>query len=182
MLALIKNNTVLNRLEIIGQFIEGGWADLPDGSRVAPASDGWELRGYELRTIAAAAPVPEGFYVTSTAVEIVGSGPQYVNVLAAVVEPVPEEISRRQFFQVLALSGRITYDEALAAVTSGALPAAIDYLIERIEDDDIRWSVRMSFAALTFYRSNWCVEMFAAMQEMTAEETDQIWRNGALLD
>lgn len=81
MLALIKNNAVLNRLEIIGQFPEGGWVDLPDGSRVSPAYDGWALRGYELHTIQPADPVADGYQVVSSSVQIVGSLPKWVNVV-----------------------------------------------------------------------------------------------------
>lgn len=94
---------------------------------------------------------------------------------------VPDEISRRQFFQVLANRELITKAEALAAVTTGALPAAIEAIIDGIADEEIRWQVRMSFAALTFNRRNWCVELFAAMQGMSSAETDGIWRDGAPL-
>ena len=81
MLALIKNNAVMNRLEIIGQFAEGGWVSLPDGSQVSPAYDGWALRGYELHTIQAADPVPSGYQVVSTSVQIVDGVPKWVNVV-----------------------------------------------------------------------------------------------------
>lgn len=84
MLALIKNNLVLNRLEIIGQFPEGGWVDLPDGSRVSPAQDGWALRGYELHTIRPADPVPAGYRVVSSSVQIVNGLPKWVDVVEAV--------------------------------------------------------------------------------------------------
>lgn len=81
MLALIKNNTVLNRLEILGQFLEGGWVDIPDGSRMSPAVDGWSLRGYELRTIANADPVPPNYHIVSQSLQIVNGVPQYINVV-----------------------------------------------------------------------------------------------------
>ncbi|MDM9619071.1 hypothetical protein [Rhizobium sp. S96] len=97
-------------------------------------------------------------------------------------EYVPEEISRRQFFQVLASRGLITKAEALDAVTVGTLPAAIEAIIALIPDEDIQWSIRMSFSAQNFLRSNWCVAMFGTMQGMSSAAIDQIWRDGALLD
>lgn len=94
---------------------------------------------------------------------------------------VPEEISRRQFFQVLANRGMITKQEALDAVTSGTLPAAIEAIIELIADEDVQWNVRMAFSAQTFKRSNWCVDLFASMQNMASSDTDQLWRDGNVL-
>lgn len=88
MLALIKNNSVMNRLDLLGQFAEGGWVDLPDGSRVSPAYDGWSLRGYELNTIQPADPVPNGYQVTSTSAQVVDGLPKWVNVL----QPIPISI------------------------------------------------------------------------------------------
>lgn len=88
MLALLKNNAVMNRLEIIGQFAEGGWVSLPDGSQVSPAYDGWALRGYELHTIQAADPVPSGYQVVSTSAQIVDGVPKWVNI----TQPIPTSI------------------------------------------------------------------------------------------
>jgi len=101
-----------------------------------------------------------------------------------VLKPVetPQEISRRQFFQVLASRELITKGEALDAVTVGTLPEAIEIILAAITDEDLEWSARMSFTAQTFNRSNWCVDMFGAMQGMSAEDIDQLWRDGFLLD
>ncbi|MDP9837615.1 hypothetical protein J2T09_002367 [Neorhizobium huautlense] len=85
MLALIKDNPVLNRTEIIGQFAEGGWVDLPDGSRVSPAVDGWSLRGYQLKVITPADPIPAGQMVVSSSLQMVDGSPKIVNALASVV-------------------------------------------------------------------------------------------------
>ena len=81
MLALLKNNTVMNRMDILGQFPEGGWVLLPDGSQVSPAYDGWTLRGYELHTIQDADPVPDCFQVVSTSAQMVDGVPKWVNVV-----------------------------------------------------------------------------------------------------
>lgn len=95
---------------------------------------------------------------------------------------VPEEISRRQFFQVLANRELITREEALVAATTGVLPAAIETLLAGIADEDVEWSARMSFTAQTFKRSNWCVEFFGAMMGMSSVAVDQLWKDGSLLD
>lgn len=80
MLALIKSNPILGRVDVLGVYADGGWVDLPDGSRVSPAYDGWALRGYELRTIQPAAEIPEGYRLISSSVEMVEGVPAVVNV------------------------------------------------------------------------------------------------------
>ncbi|QIG75268.1 hypothetical protein EVC16_039 [Rhizobium phage RHph_Y21] len=98
------------------------------------------------------------------------------------VVEVPKQISRRQFFQVLAERSIITREEALSAVTLGTLPPAIDALLSAIVNDDIQWRARMAFSAQTFERANWCVEFFGAMQNMSSADIDDLWRDGAKLD
>ncbi|UHS60624.1 hypothetical protein HRR99_03360 [Agrobacterium vaccinii] len=92
-LALIKDNVVLNRVDILGQFQEGAWVDLPDGSRVSPAYDGWALRGYELHTIQSADPVPTGYRVASSSVQIVNGLPKWVDVVE-IAPPQPYQIAK----------------------------------------------------------------------------------------
>ncbi|QIG76740.1 hypothetical protein EVC29_039 [Rhizobium phage RHph_Y52] len=79
------------------------------------------------------------------------------------VVEVPKQISRRQFFQVLAERSIIT-------------------LLSAIVNDDIQWRARMAFSAQTFERANWCVEFFGAMQNMSSADIDDLWRDGAKLD
>ncbi|WP_037069309.1 hypothetical protein [Rhizobium favelukesii] len=96
---------------------------------------------------------------------------------------VPAEISRRQFFQVLANRQLISKGEALTAVTAGTLPAALDALVSQILDEDIEWEARMLFAgAQTFNRSNGFVDFFGAMQGMSTVDLDQLWRDASVLD
>lgn len=94
----------------------------------------------------------------------------------------PDEISRRQFFQELANREMITRPEALDAVTLGSLPVAIETILQGIADEDVRWSVRMSFTAQTFKRSNWAVGFFGTMQNMSPADIDELWRAAAKLD
>lgn len=92
--------------------------------------------------------------------------------------PVPSEISRRQFFQELANRELITKEEALAAITSGTLPAEFENLVTAILDEDIEWQARMALCgATTFLRTNWFVDYFAAMKGFSAAYMDDLWRD-----
>lgn len=95
---------------------------------------------------------------------------------------VPPEISRRQFFQELAIRELISREEALVAITAGTLPAAFEALVSAILDEDIEWQARMLLAgATTFLRANWFVGCFAAMQGFSSAYMDDFWRSAASL-
>lgn len=94
---------------------------------------------------------------------------------------VPQEISDRQFFQQLAVMGLITEDEAIAAVATGTLPAAMAAFIDQLPAEQ-QFAARMALqGATTFLRSNPLVETFGAMQGMTSAEIDVLWRAAAVL-
>jgi hypothetical protein len=105
-------------------------------------------------------------------------------VLPGQMAPVPASISRRQFFQVLATAEIITKQEALDAVTTGAIPAALDNLIELFSDDEnLQWQARMAVSGATsFERNNWFVVAFGAAYGLSPEEIDGLWRDGVKLD
>lgn len=83
----------------------------------------------------------------------------------AVVDPVadvvvPEAISDRQFYQMLALTEKpdgsgtwITQSEALAAVNTGVLPAAIDAFVSSLPNDT-QFVARMNLAGSTYLFSH----------------------------
>lgn len=97
-------------------------------------------------------------------------------------EPVPHEISRRQFFQELANREMITKEEALAAITSGTLPTEFENLVSAILDEDIEWQARMALCgATTFLRNNWFVDYFAAMKDFSSAYMDDFWRDAYLI-
>lgn len=75
MLALIHDDSIISIAR------PGGWFELPDGSRVSPAQDGWTDGTYRLSTIQPADATPEGKQVVSTSVELVDGHPRYVHVL-----------------------------------------------------------------------------------------------------
>ncbi len=96
--------------------------------------------------------------------------------------PAPVFISRRQFFQVLALKGYITKEEALNAVALNDLPAEFEALIAQIPDEDIRWEAFMVLkGAGDFDRTNAFVDYFRAMKGIPIEEMIDMWRVGFTL-
>lgn len=108
--------------------------------------------------------------------ERVNTIPPYV----APPAPVPATITNRQFFQQLAIMGLITQAEALAAVRVGELPAAFQTMISSLPSDQ-QFDAEMKLSVTSFERSNELVAVFAAMQNMSSAQIDDIWKNGALL-
>ncbi len=84
---------------------------------------------------------------------------------------VPSSISRRQFFQQAALNGIISQDEALAAVTTGALPASIAGFIGTLPSDQ-QFGAKMLFSVNDFARSSPMANAFGQTLDMTPEEID----------
>ncbi|EKF58586.1 hypothetical protein QWE_18338 [Agrobacterium albertimagni AOL15] len=95
--------------------------------------------------------------------------------------PVPEGISDRQFFHILAVDGLITEAEALAAVKTGDAPAAFETLIALLPGDE-RFGARMLLeGATTFERRHPLTDAFGTMYGMTSEQVDDLWRRAAAL-
>jgi hypothetical protein len=87
---------------------------------------------------------------------------------------IPEQISRRQFFEALANLGEITEDEAFAAL-SGQIPEAFQPLISSLPTDQ-RFSARMLLAgASTFERNHPVVQAIGASPEWGAQKVDALW-------
>lgn len=175
MLALIEDGST-----IISQVAAGGWFNLPDGSAVSPAYDGWESGSYRLAEIQPADPVPAGKVIVSTSVQMVNVTPKYVNVLADAVVPVPDSISRRQFYQYLATLGMITKGEALAAIKTGSIPASLQAILDGMTDPDAKFDADMLLSgAAEFNRDHPLVMVFAMQQQMSEEDVDDFWRAAA---
>lgn len=91
-------------------------------------------------------------------------------------EPVPEEISDRQFAMGLAIAGLITQAEALAFVKTGEVPSALQVMIDAIEDAGARFDAEMLVSGATvFKRSHPLVSMIASQVGWTEQQTDQFW-------
>ncbi|MBB4102396.1 hypothetical protein [Allorhizobium borbori] len=94
--------------------------------------------------------------------------------IAEVVIPSPP-ISDRQFFHQLAIDGRISEAEALAAVATGTLPAAVETIVSGLSSVD-QFSARMLMTGATsFHRDHPLVIVFATAIGMDADGLDEFW-------
>lgn len=97
-------------------------------------------------------------------------------------EPIPEFISRRQFFQILANKDLVSREDALVGM-GGGLPAGFEALVDAIADDELQWQARaMLIGARDFYRANGFVDYIGAMYGLDKEAIDQLWREAAKID
>lgn len=107
------------------------------------------------------------------------------NTIAAYVATppsVPEIISDRQFFHGLAATAVITKQEALDAVKTGTIPAALQAFVDGIQDADAKFSAEMLLSgAVEFHRSHPLVAQVGAAQGKTDAEIDDFWRMCAAL-
>lgn len=100
-------------------------------------------------------------------------------------EPSPPEppaiISDRQFFQQLAVMGQITEDEALAAVMTGAIPAALEAFIGTLPPEQ-QFPARMLLSgATTFDRFHPMTALLAQGMGWTQQQIEQLWAAASLL-
>lgn len=93
--------------------------------------------------------------------------------------PVPAA-SRRQFFQQAAISGIISQDEALDAVTTGALPTAILAFINTLPTDQ-QFGAKMLFSAIEFQRSSPLANAFGQTIGLTPEQIDAFFEAASKL-
>lgn len=103
--------------------------------------------------------------------------------LAAREAPAAElpAISDRQFFQALAQAGAITADEALAAVMTGRLPAAIEAAVSALPAAE-RFAARMVLSGATaFERGHPMVARLGAAIGYDAAALDALWQAAAAL-
>lgn len=92
-------------------------------------------------------------------------------------ELIPNEISRRQFFQYLAMLGIINRQEALAALQNGAIPAPLQVIIDQLPTDDDRFEAQMFIiGALKFNRLHPLSQTVHLSLGWTVEQRDEFWR------
>lgn len=97
--------------------------------------------------------IPEGKVATGSTLENDNGAVRRRWVLAdAPPPPVPQSISDRQFFHMLAKLGTITKDEALAAVKTGEIPAALQAFVAAIPDEDDRFDAEMLLSGAVEFR------------------------------
>lgn len=113
MLAVLRTKDDGSAEEVFGIVNEGGWATLPDGSSVSPATDGLSGDGYGIRKIEEADKVPEGFYPTGERkVVLEGGSPKWVDVYAE-QKPYFYDLSSRQFWLAAKQAG-VTKEDLIA--------------------------------------------------------------------
>ncbi|MER9003338.1 hypothetical protein NKI15_06875 [Mesorhizobium sp. M0862] len=174
MLALINSGSIVDVVAESAGFAHGTYWTIP-------AYDGWEFEDFSLRTISDADPVPAGKQVVSSAAVMVAGAPKFVYVLADIVPPVPEVISDRQFFQALAVGGIITQAEALAAVKTGVIPAAMVALIAALPEAN-RFAAEMLLSGATeFKRAHPLTSAFGAAFGWGESQIDEFWIEAAAL-
>lgn len=91
-------------------------------------------------------------------------------------ELVPGEISRRQFFQQLAVMGIISNAEALSALQAGAIPAPLQIIIDQLPTDDDKFNAQMLVVgATTFNRLHPLSETVRIALSWTEQQKDDFW-------
>ncbi|MBQ0707835.1 hypothetical protein [Ochrobactrum sp. AP1BH01-1] len=97
-------------------------------------------------------------------------------------EPAPDEISRRQFFQYLAVIGIISKEEALAAMQGGVIPAPLQAIIDQLPTEDDKFNAQMFVVgAQNFNRLHWLTDVVRQAMNWTLEQRDDFWREAAKL-
>jgi len=101
-----------------------------------------------------------------------------------IVEPpetIPDEISRRQFFQQLASLELITNNEAKAALQNGAIPAALQALINQLPSSERYEAEMLIIGASTFARLHPLCDQIRILFEWSEEQRDNFWRAASKL-
>lgn len=92
-------------------------------------------------------------------------------------EPVPHLISRRQFYQGLAVAGKISTADALAAIKTGTVPPALQVMLDVMTDPEEQFAADMLLSgAGEFRRDHSLVMVIAAAQSMSEQDVDDFWR------
>ena len=96
------------------------------------------------------------------------------------LEPVPAEISDRQFFQQLAIMGVITEDQALAS-NAAVIPPPLLTLIEGFPADQ-QFNIKMLVSgAVVFHRNNPVTQAIGAAYGWTPAQIDDFFKAAAKL-
>ena len=101
----------------------------------------------------------------------------------AAPEPLPPIVlTNRQLFAALALTGFITWEEALAAGRTGAVPAAIDDVFAELPEQAANLA-RLTWATMReVSRDHALIGMMIAANLATAEQVDAIFALGASIE
>lgn len=95
--------------------------------------------------------------------------------------PVPATITDRQFFQQLAVEGTITPDEALAAVKTGTLPAALSAIVAGLPSDQQFGANMLLCGAVTFHRDAPLTAQIGQSSGRSSAQLDDFFRKASAL-
>lgn len=174
MLILVKDSLAISQYPI-GSRIE------VDGNPVMPAKEGPLPNGYSLHKIFPASPVPEGKYIIKTTTEFVNGVWRYVNQLADIIPPTPEEL-REQLPQLSMVDFRrklratkVIQREGLDDL-DGIFEEDILDKISLIADKDLAAEARDYFLYAQYIeRINPWVDILGNMFGLTPEQIDEAW-------
>ncbi|MHC2251052.1 hypothetical protein ACVILK_000744 [Bradyrhizobium embrapense] len=94
---------------------------------------------------------------------------------------VPETISDRQFFQRLAIQGVITNAEALAAVKTGDIPAALQQVLNLLPTEEQFDAEMLISGATSFNRNHPTTLKLGTALQWTSAQMDELWINASKL-
>ena len=101
---------------------------------------------------------------------------------AAPEPPPPIVLTNRQLFAALALTGFITWEEALAAGRTGAVPTAIDDVFAELPEQAANLA-RLTWATMReVSRDHALIGMMIAANLATAEQVDAVFALGASIE
>jgi hypothetical protein len=104
------------------------------------------------------------------------------SVLAYLNPPAPiPDISRRQFYQQLAIQGVITQPEALAVMANGTLPASLQSIVNGLPADQQFGATMLLVGASTFQRSHPMTAVIGAAEGWSSEQIDALFTAAAVL-
>ena len=106
------------------------------------------------------------------------------NVAAYLPSPPPPsftDIDPRQFFQALALQGKISQADCLAYLRTGVLPAQIQAAVSTLSADQQFSALCLLIGAQKYQRSNDLVPLLGAALGMQSANLDALWTAAAAL-
>jgi hypothetical protein len=107
---------------------------------------------------------------------------QTIAAYAAPAAPVPTSVTRRQMILGLVGAGYITSAEGLAAAQQGAVPAAVQAVINTLPDQASKDAAAITWASMSICeRSNSLVAALAAANSLTSAQVDALFQSWVTL-
>ncbi|QNQ40963.1 MULTISPECIES: hypothetical protein [Brucella] len=177
---IFRNKDGVDWFDLVKLFPHPYYIAVDDNSRVVSMTDDFQesqIAGYTLVGI----DTDFGF-TFGPGGTVYGANWTGTEIIPNASDIVPEEISRRQFFQQLAVAGIITNAEALAAMKSGTVPQALQAIIDALPTEQDRFTAEMLvIGADTFNRLHALTETVRLAMQWTEEQRDSFWLEASKL-